>query len=187
MNRRATGLVIAGIGLVMIIVGVLTMGGSAEPDPETAATTTVAAPTTTTSTTSTSTTTTTAPTTTTTTTTTTVPPPSVEDFVAAYTAATEQGDADFLFDTLLPDLRDAFGAELCRAWVEREILALSDYQLTGAITGPSARTLSVGDTAIPVASYYEAPVSFTFQSQSFDTVANWVIEDATVYWIGECR
>jgi uncharacterized metal-binding protein YceD (DUF177 family) len=111
----------------------------------------------------------------------------VEDFVAAYAAATEQGDADFLFDRLLPDLRDAFGAELCRSWVEREILAVSDYQLTGAITGPSARTLSVGDTVIPVESYYEAPVSFTFQGQSFDTMANWVVEDGTVYWIGECR
>jgi hypothetical protein len=201
MNRRTIGLAMVGVGLVMIIAGVLTLGGD-DPEPvaspttttaapaatttTTAAATTTVAPTTTTSTTTTTTTTTTTATTSTTTTTTT-PPPSVEEFIAAYAAATEAGDADFLFERLLPQLRDAFGSDLCRAWVEREIVAISGYQLTGTVSGPQDRTLTVGETSIPTSEYYEGPVAFTFQGEPFDTTAQWVVQDGRVYWIGVCR
>jgi len=193
MNRRAIGLTMMGVGVAMIVAGVLTLGGEdPEPVASPATTTTTAAPETTTTTTTeapTTPTTTTSPpaTTTTTTTTTTVPPPSVEDFIAEYATATESGDADFLFDRLLPQLRDTFGGDLCRAWVEREILAISDYQLTGEVTGPTSRTLTVAETEIPTDDYYEGPVAFTFQGEPFDTTAQWVIQDGRVYWIGVCR
>ena len=112
----------------------------------------------------------------------------MEDFVAAYTVALEQGDADFLFDRLLPDLTDAFGAQLCRDLGDTgDSRAVSNYQLSGDITGPSSRTLSVSGTAIPVEDYYEGPVSFTFEGQSFETMAAWVVADGQVYWVGECR
>jgi len=193
VNRRTLGFTLMGLGLLMIVAGVLTLGGG-DPEPvagptttTTTTTTTTAAPETTTTEAPTTTTTTSAPTTTTTTTTTTEPPPSVEEFISAYATATEGGDADFLFDRLLPQLRDEFGADLCRTWVEREILAISGYQLTGEIAGPTSRTLNVGETAIPTDDYYEAPVVFTFQGQSFDTTAQWVVQDGQVYWIGVCR
>ena len=111
----------------------------------------------------------------------------VENFIVAYAAATESGDADFLAGRLLPELRDVYGEDLCRSWVEREILAVSDYQLIGEITGPLARTLTVADTVISVESYYEAPVSFVFQDTSFEAVATFATVDGETYWIGECR
>ena len=107
--------------------------------------------------------------------------------MADYVAATEAGDGTFLFERLLPEIRDAFGADLCRNWVNTEILAISDYTLTGDITGPSSRSLTAGDTTIAVDDYYEAPVSFTFQGQSFDGKAAWVVENGQVFWVGECR
>ncbi len=84
-------------------------------------------------------------------------------------------------------MRDVYGEDLCRSWVEREILAISAYQLTGEVTGPFARTLTIADTVISVESYYEAPVSFVFQETSFDAVATFAMVDGETYWIGECR
>ena len=126
-------------------------------------------------------------TTTTTTPTTTLPPPSIEDFIAAYAQATIDQDGAFFFDNLLPELVEIYGAELCRDRVEREILAISDYQLIGDINGPRSRTLTVGDNSFPVENYYEAQVRFTFQGETFDVVATYVTRDGQVYWIGECR
>jgi len=209
MSRRNLGIGIMGIGLAMIVIGVLSLGDSSETTaqadpavtatvPPTAAPTsaapTTAAPTTTAPVTTTPATTTAAPpattvapTTTTTATTTTTSPPSVEDFILAYAAATASGDADFLFDSLLPDIREVLGVDTCRNWVETEILALSDYTVTGDVSGPIARTLTIGETTITVDQYYEAPVRFTFQGQSFDTLATFVIRDGQVFWIGACR
>lgn len=202
MSRRNLGIGLAVLGLVMIVIGVLGLGGSTETETfaATPVTPTTSAPATTTTTTAVAPTTTTTeappppppPTTTTTTATTTTtttssPPPTIEEFIVAYATATESGDAEFLLASLLPGLRDVFGEELCRGWVDREIVIISDYQLTGEVTGPIARTLNVGDTTLTVDQYYEAPVNFTFQGESFDTVATFVIEDGQVYWIGACR
>ena len=55
------------------------------------------------------------------------------------------------------------------------------------MTGPLSRTLTVGETVNTVEQYYEAPVSFTFQGESFATVATFAAVDGEVYWIGECR
>lgn len=203
MNRKTLGLILMGVGAVLIVAGVLSLGGGEEDTEQFAApvtvasttttapppTTTTAPPTTTTSppATTTTTTTTTPPTTTTAATTTTTAPPSIEDFIVAYAAATEGGDSTFLVDRLLPDLQDIFGAELCRTWVDREILAISGYEQTGEVSGPFSRTLNVGETSIVVEQYYEAPVRFTFSGQTFDVVATFVIRNNQVFWIGECR
>jgi hypothetical protein len=199
VSRRTVGLATAAVGLIMMIAGLLISGGSSSTTPNAAATTTSTAPTTTTTppsttstpsttpATSTTATTTSTTTTTTSTTTTTQPPPSIEDFVAAYVSATESGDGEFLFERLLPEIRDAYGADLCRNWVNSEILAISDYKVTGEITGPSSRSLAAGSTTVAVDQYYEAPISFTFQGQSFDSKAGWVIENGQVFWVGECR
>ncbi len=116
-----------------------------------------------------------------------MPPPSIDEFISNYADATEGGDSEFLTSRLLPELSDIFGEELCRTWVEREILAISEYTLTGEPTGPFSRDLTVAGTTIEVEQYYEAPVSFTFQGESFDTVATFIVRDGAVFWIGECR
>lgn len=199
MSRRNLGIGLAALGIAMIAIGIAGFGESDEtetfaaipatPITSAAPTTATEAPPTTTSqapppppTTATTTT-----TTSTTTTTTAAPLPSIEDFVVAYAAATASGDANFLFENLLPSLRDVFGEELCRGWVDREIVIITDYQLTGEVTGPIARTLNVGETTLTVDQYYEAPVKFTFQGESFDTVATFAVQDGRVYWIGACR
>ncbi len=142
--------------------------------------TTTEPPPTTTSTTSTT-------TTTTTTTTAEPPPPSIEEFITAYAAATEGGDSQFLTERLLPEIRDTFGEELCRSWVDEEILLISGYTLTGEPTGPFSRSLNIADSTIEVEQYFEAQVNFMFQGGSFDTTATFVVRDGVVYWIGECR
>ncbi|MFW2382933.1 MAG: hypothetical protein ACN4GZ_14350 [Acidimicrobiales bacterium] len=201
MNRRNVGLGILAIGFVMMVAGVIGMLTASDDEPAdvVAPTTsapasiseppsTTAAPAATTVAPAATTTTTTAPAeTTTSTTTTTEPPPSVADFILAYAAATETGDGSFLADRILPAVRDVFGEDLCRGWVDREILAISGYQLTGTVTGPLARTLTIGETVIAVEQYYEAPVSFMFQGEPFETVATFAAVDGEVYWIGECR
>ncbi len=197
MNHRLLGTGLIVVGVALIILGLVTRGGSAEAGIEAASTTVGSSPeplppTTVTTVPIPQTTTTIAPTTTTTTippttTTTTVPPPSIEEFIGAYAAATESGDEDFLFERLLPGVVDALGVETCRNFVGSEITLISDYRLTGMVSGPFSRSLNVGDIQINVDDYYEAPVSFTFQGQSFDATATFVALDGVVYWIGECR
>jgi hypothetical protein len=194
MTRRTVGWAMVAVGAILIIVGAVSLLASSGTEQAagqgtTTTTSTASSSTTTLQTkpTSTVTPTTQTPTSTTSASSTTTPPPSVAEFVAAYATALEEADAGFLVGSLLPELTEAFGSDLCRAWVAREILGLSDYRLTGDITGPSQRTLSVGDAAIPVENYYEAPVSFTFQNQSFDAMAAWVVTGDRVFWVGECR
>jgi hypothetical protein len=195
MNNRLLGTGLVVVGVALIILGLVLRGGSTEADVEAAPTTvasmTAPPPSTTVTTVSTpETTTTVAPTTTTTTmppTTTTVPPPSIEAFIEEYAAATESGDEGFLFERLLPGVVDVLGADTCRGFVANEITLISDYRLTGMVSGPFSRSLNVGATQISVDDYYEAPVSFTFQGQSFDATATFVAVDGLIYWIGECR
>ena len=196
MNKWILGTALIAIGLVLIGFGFAIRGGSTVTSADSAPTTTelTTAPTPQPSSTTTTVplpSTTTSPTPTTAavipTTTTTAPAPSVEEFILAYATATTSGDSEFLFDRLLPQLVDIFGADICRTFVENEIVALSEYTLTGEVSGPFSRSLNVGDDQIDVDSYYEAPVRFTFQGQSFDQTATFVVADGQVYWIGACR
>lgn len=192
MNKWILGGGLVAAGLALVVLGLASRPNSdgpteisdAAPLPSSTSTTFAVASTTLSpvTTTSSSTTTTLLPTTTTTT-----PPPSVAEFIVEYAAATEANDVGFLFDRLFPPLIDVFGPELCRGFVEREIIVISDYILIGEVAGPFTRTLNVGSTAIAVDQYFEAPVRFTFEGQSFDLTATFVALDGEVYWIGECR
>lgn len=119
--------------------------------------------------------------------TTATPAPSVEEFVVAYAAAIEAGDGDLLFSSLLPEIVDSLGDDLCREWIEREILELRDYRLNGDIGDPAALTLVLGDVSIDVDQHVEVPVSFAFQGQTFDSIAAFAVVDDRVHWIGACR
>jgi hypothetical protein len=216
VTRRRLGLVLVGVGAAMVVVAVLGLvldRGSDEPDETiatstTTTTTTTTPSTTTTSTTTTSTTSTTSNTTTatttsttttsttttssttsttTTSTTTTVPPTeSIEQFVELYRDAIESGDVDFLMARLHPVVTEGFGAELCRGWIERVILSLEDYQLVGAVEGPTDRSFTTPAGTGVLEGTYAAPVSFAIGGQTFEVEAGFVPIGGEVFWLGEC-
>ena len=117
-----------------------------------------------------------------TTTTTAAADQTVEEFFPDYVAAIESGDVDFLFDRLHPAVVEQFDPELCRAFIEREILALGNYQVTGDVTGPAPQ--DIGGATYEV---YSAPVSFDFQGESFEGTASFAVVDGEIRWFTTCR
>ena len=185
-------MVLGGIAVAVAIVGMVA-GGDAPAEPVAASTSTSTStitPETTASTTTTAAT--TAPTMTipdgttaaSTTTTAVQPDPieKIEAFVPEFAGMIAAGDVQGLFDTLHPAVLDAQDADLCRTYIEREILALVDYRLTGAVTGPSPTTF--GSTSVDV---YTGPVAFTYQGQSFDSTATFALDNGEVRWFTTCR
>lgn len=186
----AVGGLIALAGLIWLVTGdfdnvpesaVLTAAPTATTI-ATTSTTTTAAPTTT-STTTTTTTTTTSTTTTTTTTTTTEPPvETVEDFLVLFRDALDNDDIDFLYDRLHPIVIDSFGADLCRAYVEREIAILDNYQATGPASSPETQTIQ-GESVDVIT----VPVEFDFQGEHFEANSSYALVDGEVRYFTECR
>ncbi len=105
----------------------------------------------------------------------------IEEFVSAFAAATEADDFDFVWSRMHPAVIErADGDEaLCRAWVEREILALSDYELLDVIDGPAP----LGE----VPDVFTAAISFTFGGESFDGIGQYAAVDGRFTWLGLCR
>ncbi len=183
MSRKSIGLLLMGGGAALILIGVLMLAGPTEPAPTT--TTAIAAPTTTTTaaTTTSTTTTTTAPTTTTT-----LPPETVEAFVATYRAALDADDVEFLFTRLHPQIIEIHSAELCRAWVEREVVNLDNYQIAGDVTGPADEMFTAPDgTQFAIADKFSTTISFTFEGQATESPAEFALVDGVMYWLGTCR
>jgi len=191
-DRRRLGLVLAGIGLVVAVIGTVAMAigdddkslaavTAAEPPTTTAAeppTTTAAEPPTEPTEVMPSTSSTTARPASTT-----APTAPVEEFVDDFVAAIENGDAHFLVETLHPLVVQEFTVELCSAFIEREILTLTDYRRTGEIIGPDERAV----LGTLIENFYEAPVRFGFQGQTFDSRATFALADSAVSWFAECR
>jgi len=195
VTRRTLGLALMALGGVLVIAAIIGLiaggGGTAGPVAASitttqATTSTTAAPTSTTTTAATTTPTMTIveSTTTVSTTTTTAPDPvgEIEAFVPEFAAMIAAGDVEGLFDTLHPAVLDTQEADLCKTYIEREILALVDYRLTGAVTGPVPTTF--GPTTVDV---YSGPVSFTYQGQSFDSTATFALVGGQVRWFTTCR
>jgi hypothetical protein len=192
MTRRSLGLCLIAIGVVMVVSGVIVVAGGPGDEPVVAASSTTTGPATTAVTTTTTripaatvaptTTTTTAPTTTTTT----VVAETVEEFVDVFAGALDDGNLEFVFTRLHPQVVEGFGSEVCRTWVEREIMAISDYQLTGDVSGSSTREVLISGVTATIRDTYAAPVSFVFQSQSFDATADFAALDGVMYWLGAC-
>lgn len=204
--RRAHGVALIAVGVVLVVVGVIAHRSSDDNAPSdlatgtTAAAITTLAPATTTTTTTvapatTSTTTTTAataataePTTTTTTTaTSTSAPETVEAFIEAYVRAAEADDVDFFFDRLHPIVLARTDADQCRAFIAADIVALEDYRLNGAVAEPRAVDFDTPDGTVTVDELYEAPVSFVFRGQSFDVVAAFAPVDGQMRWLTDCE
>lgn len=174
-----------GLGIVAAVLG-LRMQLAAAPSSTTTSTTAVAAAMTTTAPT-TSTTTTTTISISSTTTTTTTPVETVSGFVDLYTSALESDDVDFLLSRLHPVVIDAYGPELCRAWIEREIVELESYELIGEVTGPTTTRVSIPEGSTDIADAYSARVSFVFQGSTFEADAGFALVDTEIHWLGVCR
>ena len=68
--------------------------------------------------------------------TTTPAPQTVEAFLEEFNTAVADGDVEFLTGRLHPVVIGLYGEDVCRAFVESDILTLNNYQLTGDVTGP---------------------------------------------------
>lgn len=129
------------------------------------------------------------PTTSTTTSPSTTSPPamSVETFLVEYAAALDRDDIDFLLGRLHPVVVSAYGIDLCRDWIEREIVTLDGYRLTGAVTGPTTGRVTVPDGETVIEDVFSAPVRFVFEGSTFDREAGFALIDDEVFWLGVCR
>ncbi len=149
--------------------------------PTTTTTTTAAPSTTQTSTTTTTTTTTEAPTTTTL-----APEVAISNFVEEFSAAIAARDVDWLFERLNGSMILGYGEDVCRSFIEDEILLLEQYELNGAIVGPVTKSLSTGVGEVSVDNIYTADTSFVFQGSPFDSMADFVMGDP-ITWLAICR
>lgn len=199
-DRRRLGIGLVLVGILAVLIGLVGMLSSGE-DGDLSAATTIAAATTATG----ATTTTAAPTSssTSTTTTTTVPATSsstssttsttgvspqaiVEEFAAAFASSLATGSGDFAYERLHPVVVALYGADLCRAYVDREVVLISDYTFAGPVSGPTPQpfTTATGDVTVDV---YTAPVTFTFQGQQFEATGDFALVDGVVHWFTTCR
>jgi hypothetical protein len=120
-------------------------------------------------------------------TTTTIAAETVEAFVQAFAAALESGDRAFVGDRLHPVVYEGWGEDLCGAWIDREIMTLSDYTLVQVTSGPGDATVTTPNGSVSVANVSAADVTFSFQGQSFESVGSFASIDGIMYWLGQCR
>jgi len=172
-----------GIGIVATVLG-LRMQLSAAPSSTTTSTTTFTAAMTTTAQTTITTTSTTSSSSSTTTTT---PAETVAGFVDLYTSALASDDVDFLLSRLHPVVIDAYGPELCRTWIESEIVELESYELIGEVTGPTTTRVSIPEGSTDIADAYSARISFVFQGSKFEADAGFALVGTEIHWLGVCR
>ena len=187
VRRRLLGLSLTGGGLIAVTIGLLMLASSGLTI---ATTTTTTAPSTTTTTTTVPVTTTTAPPTTTapTTTTTTTPPETVEDFIVAYREALDSDDLEFLTTRLHPRVVEAYGEEVCRDWIEAEVVAIESYELVEVLSGPADQVFTDPEgSQFPIADTFTATVTFSFQGEAFESQAQFALLDHLMYWLGTCR
>jgi len=111
----------------------------------------------------------------------------VEEFVERFAAAIAASDVEFLFDRLHPAVIGGFGPDVCRNWVEAEILQFSDYELAGPAEGPRDQSFSTPAGTGVIENAFSAPIRFTFQGQGFDAEGGFALIDTEMYWLGQCR
>ena len=68
----------------------------------------------------------------------------------------------------------------------REVVTLSDYEMSGEPEGPVPRTIETPN-GIREIDLITVPISFVFQGESF-TSTDWLsLVDGVMHWLGECR
>ena len=111
----------------------------------------------------------------------------MEDFVGLFAAAIAADDVDFLFDRLHPASLGGFGPDLCRSWIEQDILTLEDYQLTSEVEGPHDQSFTTPAGTGTIENAYSADVTFSFQGQLINGAAGFASFDGVMHWLGQCR
>ena len=111
----------------------------------------------------------------------------VAGFVPVFAQAIADGDLEYVLSRLHPDIVEAFGDDLCRNWVQRDILALGDYQLDGTVEGPSTGSISTPSGILTFANRFSAPVTFTFSGRAYSVNADFVVVSGEVFFVGTCR
>lgn len=122
----------------------------------------------------------------TTTSTTLAPDAAIAAFIGEFAAAIAAEDTEWLLDHLHPAMILGYGEDLCRSFINSEILELTQYMLTGSVVGPVDRTLSTGVGEVTVSGIYTAETSFVFRGSQFDTKADFVLGDP-ITWLAICR
>lgn len=194
MNRRVVGVAVMALGVVLVVAAVaIAMSRVSDSEPAATPTTSSAgsdstlrpSPTTTSVPVTTS-----SPATTTSSslpTTTTLQPETVAEFVDAFAAALVNRDANFVMSRLHPDVVEAYPEGTCQAWVADQIMGLSDYRMTGGVSGPTDKTVTIAGRQVTFTDVYSAPVSFTFGGQDFQSSADFILLEGLVYWLGVCE
>jgi hypothetical protein len=111
----------------------------------------------------------------------------VEEFVEMFVAAIAARDVGFLFDRLHPAVVGGYGPDVCRGWVEAEILQFSDYALSGPVEGPRDQSFTTPAGTGVIENAFSAPIHFTFQGQGFDAEGGFALVGTDMYWLGQCR
>lgn len=198
-NARLLGRATAGIGAVVVIVGMVAWVSAGEQQGPTATTpapptsnppTSIVATSLSTTTTADTATTTTGATTTTTvasTTSTTTERGDVEAFADRFAAALVAGDVGFVMDRLHPAVVSGFGSQICEAWIVREIMTLSDYRLISVPEGPLDQLYAIPGGELAISNTWTGRVAFTFGGSEFEGEAGFAELDGTFYWLGQCR
>ena len=191
MNRERAGLILGIVGLLLVVVGIVgSLGSGDDSEAVTAAVSTTAVIESTTEapvTTQAPTTTVTATTPPTSTTTTTVEVESVEDFVELFASAIAEDNVGFLYDRLHPASVGGFGPDLCRSWIENEIVTLDNYKLESEANGPHDQSFTTPAGTGTIENAFSADVSFSFQGQLINGEAGFALIDGVMHWLGQCR
>jgi len=110
----------------------------------------------------------------------------IEEFAAAFASSLDTGRGDFAYERLHPVVVARYGVDFCRAYVDREVVLISDYTIVGPVSGPTPQpfTTPTGDVTVDV---YTAPVTFTFQGQQVDATGAFALVDGVVHWFTTCR
>lgn len=82
---------------------------------------------------------------------------------------------------------DGWDKDLCSAWVDREIMALSAYTFLALVDGPLARVVDTPKGSVTVPDYYTATVSFAFQGDTFRADSGFALVGTEMHWLGQCR
>lgn len=110
----------------------------------------------------------------------------MQAFAAAYASATEAGDVEFLFERLHPVVIASSDEATCRAFVEREIVQITGYRLTGPIE-QTVQTFDIAGSQVTVDPLFRVEATFTFQGQEVTDTALFAPVDGELRWFSVCR
>jgi len=107
--------------------------------------------------------------------------------VEDYAQALEDGDREFIRERLHPVVIDGWGEDLCEAWIDREVMGLSNYVLVSVDRGPVLQTVDTPNGAVEVEDFFSGSVTYTYQGQDFEGGGSFALIDTTMFWLGQCR